>query len=52
MTLLLVGWCCQQHMWAWLSYVSVACVISYVVCFAVGLGMNKHEAKLFVLQVL
>jgi len=27
-------------MWAWLSYVSVACVISYVVCFAVGLGMH------------
>ena len=29
----------RQHEWSWLSYVSVGCVISYVVCFAVGLGM-------------
>jgi len=27
-----------QNVLAWMSYVSIACVLGYVICFAVGLG--------------
>ena len=28
-----------QHEYTWLSYISIICVIVYVICFSVGLGM-------------
>jgi hypothetical protein len=30
----------------WMSYISILCVLSYVVCFAVGLGMYFDDKYL------